>query len=198
MTDHIYPVLDDPAKREQREKRLQQRSKIIWLTGLSGAGKSTIAQALEQKLFELGYFVQLLDGDNIRSGLNKNLGFSEQDRSENIRRIAEVAKLYLHSGVIVICSFVSPMQYMRQLAKDIIGEQDFLEIFINTPLQECERRDVKGLYAKARKGEIKNFTGIGAPYEIPKQPFLSLSTDGSAEQSVLQLFRAIEQELVFV
>ena len=164
-------------QRDERESRLQQRSKVLWLTGLSGSGKSTIAKALERRLFQDGFFPQVLDGDNIRSGINNNLGFSAEDRSENIRRIAEVAKLYLESGIICINSFISPTRKMRDQARQIIGAHDFLEIYINAPLEVCESRDVKGLYAKARRGEIKGFTGIDAPYEAPDQPALEIRTD---------------------
>mgnify|MGYP000689963934 CR=1 FL=1 len=189
MADNIHPIFDTLLQRQDREKRLGQRSKVLWLTGLSGSGKSTIAEALEKKLFEAGYFPQVLDGDNIRSGINSNLGFSVEDRQENIRRIAEIAKLYLHSGVVTINSFISPTRAIRQLAKDTIGAADFVEIYINTPLEICESRDVKGLYKKARKGEIKGFTGIDSPYEAPLQPDLEIQTENQTiEQSVQQLF----------
>ncbi len=155
------------------------------MTGLSGSGKSTIAQALERSLFEKGNFAQVLDGDNIRTGINNNLGFSLEDRTENIRRIAEVAKLYLNSGVIVICSFISPTREIRAFAKQIIGESDFIEIYVDAPLEVCEDRDVKGLYQKARRGEIKDFTGIDSPYEAPLQPSLTIKTnENSIDQSV--------------
>lgn len=171
--------------RKERESFFRQNSRVIWMTGLSGSGKSTIAQALERKLFKQGHFSQVLDGDNIRSGINNNLGFSLEDRNENIRRIAEVAKLYLNSGVIAICSFISPTREIRDFAKQIIGEQDFIEIFINAPLEVCEKRDVKGLYKKARRGEIKEFTGIDSPYEAPLQADLTVNThENSLDQSV--------------
>jgi adenylylsulfate kinase len=144
---------------------------------LSGSGKSTIAQYLEQRLFNEGFFAQVLDGDNIRDGINQNLGFSEEDRSENIRRIAEVAKLYLNSGIITINSFISPTVAIRKIAAEIIGPDSFIEIYVNAPIEVCEKRDVKGLYAKARKGMIKGFTGIDAPYEPPTQPALEVCTD---------------------
>jgi len=174
---NIHPIFNQLLTREEREKRLGQKSKVLWLTGLSGSGKSTIAQGLERKLFEEGFFAQVLDGDNIRTGINNNLGFTPEDRRENIRRIAEVARLYLNSGVIAICSFISPTQSIRAFAKEIIGEEDFIEIYINAPLEVCERRDVKGLYKKARKGEITHFTGIDAPYEAPQNPALEIKTD---------------------
>jgi len=165
---------------------MNQRSRVLWLTGLSGSGKSTIAQNLERKLFEEGFFAQVLDGDNIRSGINNNLGFSEVERRENIRRIAEVAKLYLHTGVITINSFISPTLAIRNLAKSIIGESDFIEIYINAPLEICESRDVKGLYEKARKGEITGFTGIDAPYEAPDNPALEIRTDELGVQAAVE------------
>lgn len=146
------------------------------MTGLSGSGKSTIAIALERKLFENSFFAQILDGDNIRHGINSNLGFSIEDRRENIRRIAEIAKLYKESGIITICSFISPTREIRQMAREIIGEEDFFEVFIDTPLEICEQRDVKGLYKKARAGEIKGFTGIDSPYEKPMTPVLHIKT----------------------
>lgn len=162
------------------------------MTGLSGSGKSTIAQALERSLFEKGHFAQVLDGDNIRTGINNNLGFSIEDRTENIRRIAEVAKLYLNSGVITICSFISPTREIRQFAKQIIGEADFIEIFVDAPLEICEQRDVKGLYQKARRGEIKEFTGIDSPYEPPLHADLTISTgETTLEASVTQVLNYI-------
>ncbi|MEM6380382.1 MAG: adenylyl-sulfate kinase, partial [Bacteroidota bacterium] len=154
MAENIHPIFDQLLQRNDREQRLQQKSKVLWLTGLSGSGKSTIARQLEQALFQKGFFPQVLDGDNIRSGINNNLGFQEVDRIENIRRISEVSKLYLHSGVICINSFISPTKAIRAMAKEIIGPDDFIEIYINAPLEVCEQRDVKGLYKKARKGEI--------------------------------------------
>lgn len=175
--ENIHPIFDRLLQRSDREKRLNQKAKVLWLTGLSGSGKSTIAQALERALFNKGYFAQVLDGDNIRSGVNNNLGFSIEDRKENIRRIAEVSKLYLNSGVITINSFISPTKEIRSFAETIIGKEDFIEIYINTPLEVCEARDVKGLYKKARKGEIKGFTGIDSPYETPVNPKLEIKTD---------------------
>lgn len=185
----IHPVFDKLLSRTDREVFLEQKSKVIWLTGLSGSGKTTIAQSLEKKLFEAGIFCQVLDGDNIRSGINSNLGFSSDDRMENIRRIAEVAKLYLHSGVVTICAFISPERKMRELAKGIIGSEDFVEVFVDAPLEVCEERDVKGLYKKARKGEIKDFTGVSAPYEAPENPAIVLHTEGRpANEMAEQLF----------
>lgn len=194
--NNIHPIFDRLLSRQEREQRLGQKGKVLWLTGLSGSGKSTIAENLERKLFEAGYFPQVLDGDNIRSGINKNLGFSVADRTENIRRIAEVARLYANSGVIVLASFISPTRQIRTLAKTIIGADDFLEVYVNAPLEECERRDVKGLYQKARRGEIKGFTGIDSPYEAPETPFLEIRTDQLAlENSVDVLFEKVQPEI---
>ena len=175
-TDNVHPIFDRLLSRKDREKRLGQNAKILWLTGLSGSGKSTIAQDLERQLYNQGYFPQVLDGDNIRIGINNNLGFTIEDRTENIRRIAEIAKLYLHSGIITICSFISPTIEIRNFAREIIGAENFVEVFINTPLEICEARDVKGLYKKARAGEIKGFTGIDSPYEAPQNPDIEILT----------------------
>ena len=192
MTQNIHPIFDRLLQRSDREQRLKQRSKALWLTGLSGSGKSTIAQALEQRLYHDGFIAQVLDGDNIRSGINNNLGFSIEDRAENIRRIAEIAKLYINSGIITINSFVSPTISIRQMAKEIIGPDDFIEVFINTPLEICEARDVKGLYKKARKGEIKGFTGIDSPYEAPLNPAIDVQTKNlSVTESVDYIYKHI-------
>lgn len=183
--DNIFPVFDSILQRKDKESLLRQKAKVIWLTGLSGSGKTTIAIGLEKALNSNGILTQVLDGDNIRAGINNNLGFSEDDRKENIRRIAEVSKLFLNCGVVTINCFVSPTNEIRQQAKEIIGAEDFLEVFINTPLEICEQRDVKGLYKKARAGEIKDFTGINAPFEAPIHPFLDVKTEGkTVEQSV--------------
>jgi adenylylsulfate kinase len=185
LADHIHPIFDQLVQQSEREERLAQRAKVLWLTGLSGSGKSTIAQALERRLFVEGFFPQVLDGDNIRTGINNNLSFSAGDRLENIRRIAEIAKLYLHSGIICINSFISPSREMRQLARDIVGTDNFIEVYINAPLEVCEARDVKGLYQKARQGLIKGFTGIDDPYEAPENPEIEIRTDQlSLEASV--------------
>ena len=177
MTDNIHPIFDQLVTRRERELQLGQKSKVLWMTGLSGSGKSTIAKGLERKLFENGYFAQVLDGDNVRTGICNNLGFSIEDREENIRRIAEVAKLYTQSGVICICSFISPTLSIRKMAATIIGEDDFLEIYINASIEACENRDVKGLYKKVRNGEITGFTGIDSPYEVPENPFAVINTE---------------------
>lgn len=175
--EHIHPIFDQILSRSAKEEALKQKAKVIWLTGLSGSGKSTIAKAIEKDLHQMGYFTKLLDGDNIRTGLCKDLTFSESDRKENIRRIAEVAKLFVEGGVICICSFVSPTESIRNMARDIIGEEDFKLVFVNASLETCEERDVKGLYKKARAGEIKKFTGIDSPFETPLAPFYDLKTD---------------------
>lgn len=177
MNEHIYPVFDRLLQRADRERRLRQHSKVLWLTGLSGSGKSTIAQELERRLFNEGYFPQALDGDNLRSGINQFLDFTDEGRRENIRRASEISKLYANSGIIVINSFISPTRAIRQMAREIIGEEDFIEIYVNAPLEACEARDVKGLYQRARAGQIKGFTGIDAPYEPPENPHLELRTD---------------------
>ncbi len=189
---NIYPVFDQILNRTHKEKLLNQKSVVIWFTGLSGSGKTTIAKFLEQKLFENGYFTQVLDGDNIRAGINNNLSFSEADRIENIRRIAEVSKLLLNSGIITINSFISPTREIREMAKNIIGEKDFLEVFTNAPLEVCEKRDIKGLYKKARKGEIINFTGIDSPYEPSLNPDIEIkSAEISIEEAVDICFEKI-------
>ena len=183
-SENIHPF-NHLLPRESKEQLLNQRAKVLWYTGLSGSGKSTIAKGLEEALHAKGFFSVVLDGDNVRTGINNNLGFSNEDRIENIRRIAEVAKLFLQNGVIVICCFVSPSEEIRSLARTIVGADDFKEIFVNTPIEECEKRDVKGLYAKARKGEIKDFTGVNAPFEIPLSPDLEVLTkDKSVEENV--------------
>ncbi|HPE75616.1 MAG TPA: adenylyl-sulfate kinase [Draconibacterium sp.] len=184
---NITPVSDQLVSRIEKEKLLNQKSKVIWFTGLSGSGKTTLAMALEKNLYEDGFVTQILDGDNIRSGINNNLGFSPEDRMENVRRIAEVAKLLLNSGVICICAFVSPTEDIRNLVREIVGENDFLEIFMSTPLEVCETRDVKGLYQKARAGEIKNFTGISAPFEIPQNAVLSIDTSNKSVEECVNL-----------
>ncbi len=192
MQDNIHPIFDKLLTRQDKENYLNQKSKVLWFTGLSGSGKSTIAQGLEKLLFDKGYFIQVLDGDNTRTGINKNLGFSLEDRQENIRRIAEISKLFTETGVICLNSFVSPTLEIRQMAKDIIGKEHFIEIFVNTPLHICEQRDVKGLYAKARAGEIKGFTGIDSPFEAPQAPDLELLTENqSIEESITKVFNFV-------
>jgi len=184
--DNIFPIFDKVLGRDKKEALLKQRGIVIWMTGLSGSGKTTLAIGLEKCLNERGFLTQLLDGDNIRSGINKDLSFSESDRTENIRRIAEISKLFVNCGVITINSFVSPSEELRQLAKTIIGEKDFNCIYVNTPLEICEKRDTKGLYAKARKGEIKDFTGISAPFDIPKSPELEIDSHNRSYEDCLK------------
>lgn len=183
--ENIYPMFDRMLTRADKEKLLGQTGVMLWLTGLSGSGKSTIAIAVERELQRRGYLSRLLDGDNIRTGINNNLGFTADDRRENIRRIAEVGKLFVDTGIITIAAFISPTEELRRMARDIIGATDFKEIYVSTPLDVCERRDVKGLYARARRGEVKHFTGISAPFEVPADPALTLDTSClSLEESV--------------
>jgi adenylylsulfate kinase len=187
-----------PAHRQQREQLLNQRSCVIWLTGLSGAGKTTLANALSNHLHQSGKLCTVLDGDVLRDGLNKGLGFSETDRTENIRRAAETARILLNTGIITICSFISPTHTLRTMARSIVGENDFIEVFVNSSLATCEQRDVKGLYAKARRGEIPVFTGITAPFEAPLQPAVELRTDQQTEaQSLAQLLQFITPRIEF-
>lgn len=185
MAENIYPISEQMMSRADKEALLCQRGVMIWFTGLSGSGKSTIAMGVERELHKRGILCRILDGDNIRAGINSNLGFSSEDRMENIRRIAEIGKLFVQTGVVTLACFVSPTNDVRRLARDIIGEKDFKEVYVSTPLEECERRDVKGLYARARKGEVKNFTGISAPFETPENPTLEIDTSClSLEESV--------------
>lgn len=194
-SENIYPIFDRMLTRQDKEQLLGQHGVMLWFTGLSGSGKSTVAIALERELQRRGLLCRILDGDNIRTGINANLGFSADDRKENIRRIAEVSKLFVDTGVITIAAFISPTEELRQMAARIIGTDDFKEIYISTPLEECERRDVKGLYARARRGEVKNFTGISAPFEAPKHPALSLDTSKlSLEESVAELLKLLGVE----
>ena len=171
----------------EKEKQFGHSSLVVWLTGLSGSGKSTIADHLEQYLFKKGIHTANLDGDMLRTGLNKDLGFSEEDRSENIRRIAEISKILSDNGLVVIAAFVSPFSKDRNLVKKTVGEENFIEIFVQTSIEECERRDVKGLYSKARKGDLKNFTGIDSPYENPINPDLIIDTEKTSIEDSVQL-----------
>lgn len=189
---HIYPIFDRMLTRTDKETLLGQRGRMVWFTGLSGSGKSTLAIALERELHRRGILCRILDGDNIRSGINNNLGFSEADRIENIRRIAEIGRLFVDTGIVTLAAFISPSIAIRQMAARIVGEQDFLEVYVSTPLETCEQRDVKGLYAKARRGEIRQFTGISAPFEAPEHPALCLDTSVlSVEQSVARLLELL-------
>ena len=171
-SNNIFPVFNSIVSKKDKEKKLNQKAKVIWLTGLSGSGKTTIALELEKKIFKMGYFVQVLDGDNIRVGISNNLSFSDNDRLENIRRISEVSKLFIDCGIITINCFVSPTNSIRNKAKEIIGDKNFIGVYINANLETCEKRDPKGMYLKARSGEISNFTGISSPYESPENPEL--------------------------
>ena len=196
MAENIYPIFEKMLQRKDREALLKQKGIMIWFTGLSGSGKSTLAIALERELYKQGILCRILDGDNIRSGINNNLGFSEADRTENIRRIAEVSKLFVDCGIVTIAAFISPTHAIRRMASEIIGEDDFLEVYVSTPIEECERRDVKGLYAKARRGEIKEFTGISSPFEAPEHPFISIGTSQqSLADSVKILLEAVSPKI---
>ena len=196
MAENIYPIFEKMLQRKDREALLKQKGIMIWFTGLSGSGKSTLAIALEGELYKQGILCRILDGDNIRSGINNNLGFSGADRTENIRRIAEVSKLFVDCGIVTIAAFISPTHAIRRMASEIIGEDDFLEVYVSTPIEECERRDVKGLYAKARRGEIKEFTGISSPFEAPEHPFISIDTSRqSLADSVKVLLEAVSPKI---
>ena len=193
--ENIHPTFGQLLGSEAKEALLKQRGLVIWLYGLSGSGKSTLANALERRLYGEDVFTQVLDGDNIRTGLNSNLGFSDEDRWENIRRIAEVAKLFVRAGVVTIASFICPRNELRAMAREIVGQADFLEVYVECSFETCERRDVKGLYAKAKAGEVKQFTGRDSTFEPPESPEaadLILNTDEQGEdESIEQLYRAV-------
>lgn len=189
--DHIYPIKTKVSQR-QREQLMNQRATLIWFTGLSGSGKSTLAVQLEAQLHALGFKTYLLDGDNIRAGLNKDLSFTDEGRVENIRRIGEVAKLMLDAGVIVLSAFISPFKADREQVKAIVGSENYVEVFVDAPLEVCEQRDVKGLYKKARAGEVRNFTGIDSPYEAPEHPDVHIPTHKlSLDESINTLISTI-------
>ena len=189
---NLFSSKNELISRREKEILLSQKGSCFWLTGLSGSGKTTIAKLTAEKLHSDGILTQVLDGDNIRLGVNNNLTFSEADRTENIRRIAEITKLFIENGVVTICCFISPTKKLRSLAKKIIGSKDFNEIFVNTSLEDCKKRDTKGLYKKARAGLIKNFTGIDSPYEVPKNPFIEIETENiELEDSVEFIYKKI-------
>jgi adenylylsulfate kinase len=193
ITAHQHQI-----RKEERQIHKRHKSMVIWFTGLSGSGKSTLANFLEQRFYEVGFHTYILDGDNIRLGINKDLGFSEADRSENIRRIAEIAKLMVDAGLIVITAFVSPFAKDRELVRNTLEPDEFIEVFVDCPIQICEKRDVKGLYKKARAGQIKNFTGIDSPFEIPSQPDIVIKTHiQPIETSINQLLELILPRLNF-
>lgn len=194
--EHIHPVFDRMLGRESKEARLGQRGTVVWLYGLSGSGKSTLAIALEKKLAEEGFYTQILDGDNIRSGLNGNLGFSDEDRQENIRRIAEVAKLFAQAGVVTITSFITPKVELRESARQIVGTDDFLEVYVRASFETCAERDPKGLYAKVKAGEVKQFTGKDSSFEEPESPDLFIDTENaSIEESLDQLLEVVRTRI---
>lgn len=186
---------DAKVTKERRQQMNGHSSAVLWFTGLSGAGKSTLSVEVEKRLSERGIHTYVLDGDNIRHGLNKNLGFTAEDRRENIRRIGEVAKLFVDAGVVVLTAFISPYQEDRNAVRNMLDEDEFIEVYVNCSVEECERRDPKGLYQKARSGEIANFTGISAPYEAPEDPELTVETDQqSLEESAEQVIRFLEDQ----
>ena len=187
MKDNLYPIYDKMLTRQDKEALLKQHGLMVWFTGLSGSGKSTIAIALERELQKRGLLCRILDGDNIRCGINNNLGFTAEDRVENIRRIAEVGKLFVETGIMTIACFISATNEISGMASEIIGREDFFEVYVSTPLEECERRDVKGLYARARRGEVKNFTGISAPFEAPENPQVVLDTSVKALNECVEI-----------
>ena len=192
MPKHIHPILESMFSKSDKEGILNQTGSVFWLTGLSGSGKSTLAGGLEQRLHKDAVLTQLLDGDNLRSGLNSDLGFTDESRIENIRRVAEVAKLFCECGIVTICSFVSPTREIRRMARDIVGLENFYEIFVKASFETCAVRDVKGLYEKALSGEIKNFTGLDAPFEEPEAPYLLIDTESnSVEESIDSFYDSV-------
>ena len=194
---NIFPIFDSILGTSDKEQLLKQRSIVVWLVGLSGSGKSTLARSLENALHQEGYVTQLLDGDNLRTGINNNLLFTESDRIENIRRAAEVSKLFSNCGIVTICSLISPTHQVRSMAREIIG-QKYFEVYINSPIEVCEARDVKGLYKKARAGEIKDFTGIDSPFEEPQDADLEIRTDlKSIDESHQLLFNQVLEKVKY-
>ncbi len=193
---HIIPHSHDITAADRRKLR-NHNSFVIWFIGLSGSGKSTLASLLEKKLYERGIGTYILDGDNIRSGLNKDLDFSDASRKENIRRIGEVAKLMVDAGVVALTAFISPFKEERVSVKKLVGADRYVEVYVDCPVEECEKRDVKGLYAKARKGEISNFTGISSPFEIPENPDVAVKTaELGVEEGVEKIMKVIENKLL--
>jgi adenylylsulfate kinase len=188
--NNIYPIKTKVSTIE-REQLLNQKPKLIWFTGLSGSGKSTLAVQLEAQLHSLGYKTYLLDGDNIRAGLNKDLTFTDEARVENIRRIGEVAKLMMDAGLVVLSAFISPFEADRKQVKSIVGPENYIEVFVDTPLEICEQRDVKGLYKRARAGEVKNFTGINSPYEEPKNSDIVIKTDEVSVEQAMEVLMGV-------
>jgi adenylylsulfate kinase len=184
---NLFPEFVNPLGREVKEKMLKQKGKVVWFTGLSGAGKSTLAVALEKEINKKGYLTEVLDGDKIRKGINNNLGFSAEDRKENIRRIAEVAKLFSDCGVITLCAFISPTIEIRKMAEKVISRNNFFKVFVSTPIEICEQRDIKGLYKKARAGEISDFTGVSAPYESPLDADIEIDTSYCTVQESIRI-----------
>lgn len=192
MDNNIFPIFGQTVAREEKEKLLNQRAMVFWFTGLSGSGKSTLAKGMERKLYHKGCMTKLLDGDNIRTGLNSDLDFSISGRDENIRRVAEVARLFLEAGVITICCFISPSEKSREMARQIIGAENFYEVYVKCSLDICEKRDPKGLYRKVREGKITNFTGIHMDYEEPKNPNFIIRTDNkTVRRSIRQCYREV-------
>src|ERR1700677_584109 len=185
MSD-IHPIYTQMLSRAEREKKLRQRARVVWLYELSGSGKSTLATALENRLFAEGFVTTHLDGDNVRDGLNRGLGFTDADREENIRRVAEVSKLFVQSGVICLNSFITPRESLRQLAREIIGTENLLEIYVECSFETCQKRDVKGLYQKAQAGQVAHFTGQASAFEPPEHPHLTLNTETTPEAESLQ------------
>jgi adenylylsulfate kinase len=193
--NNLYPI-QTKVSLDQRQQLLRQKAKLIWFTGLSGSGKSTLAVQLEAQLYAQGYKTYLLDGDNIRTGLNKDLSFTDEGRVENIRRIGEVSKLLLDAGIVVLSAFISPFKADRDQVREIVGRENYIEVFVDTPIEVCEQRDVKGLYKKARAGEVKNFTGIDSPYERPVAPDITIPTHQlSVDESLTLLLNLIEPRI---
>jgi adenylylsulfate kinase len=187
--DNIHPIFDRVLGRSEKETRFKQRARVVWLYGLSGSGKSTLATALERRLFAEGFTTHLLDGDNVRTGLNKGLGFTDGDRAENIRRVAEVSKLFVQAGVVTICSFITPLRALRETSREIIGAEDFFDVYVKASFETCARRDPKGLYAKAGGGGVKQFTGRDSAFEEPAAGAVSLIIDTEAESPEASLER---------